>query len=172
MNKLIKENVEDFYFGNDVIIEGKSTKTWDMDGISISLRKNDMKYIALLLSNGKYDWLIHFENETNQPYTDNEKEILFNAVADIVKPDDLLTTEGGVTPGGISGIKKLKMHGFKQAGVNKGDNVYWASDRLLDRDKFNKWIQNANEDDYIVIDKDKPLTIENTKPVVQVLEKL
>ena len=107
----------------------------------------------------------------SRTFTDEEKFILFDAVADIIQPDDIVTTEGGVTPGGISALKHMPFHGFEIIGKNSGQHVYWASDRLLDREKFDKWIQHADKDDYRINNKQMPLTVENTRPVVKILRK-
>jgi len=103
-----------------------------------------MKYFAVLVSNKqKYDYLLHFENETDgKPYTDDEKNILFNALANSLSSGDIVTTEGGVTPGGISAFKKLTNYGFKIIGKHDGKSVYWASPRILDKEKLNKWLAN------------------------------
>lgn len=173
MNPFVKNIVENFYDNTDVIIEGEGPKTWNLEGISISLKEEPLKYFVLLTCNkADIDWLIHFENDSNKPFTDQEKHILFNAVSDIIDKGDVVTTEGGVTPGGISALKKLKMHGYKEIGTHKGKNVYWASPRILDANKFNEWIVNASTSDYSKIDKKGPLTIENTRPIVLMLEKL
>ena len=82
-----------------------------------------------------------------------------------------MTTEGGVTPGGISALKHMPFHGFEIIGKNSGQHVYWASDRLLDREKFDRWIQHADKDDYRINNKQMPLTVENTRPVVKILRK-
>ena len=115
---------------------------------------------------------MHFENDSSEEFTDDEKFILFDALSDIIAPGDIVTTEGGVTPGGISALKRLVFYGFKIIDKNSGQHIYWASSRMLNEEKFNKWIQHADEDDYKVKNKQQPLTIENTRPVVKVLEKI
>lgn len=172
MNMNIKNIVNKFFSNNDVTIEGQGPKTFNKEGLSISLKAEPMKYFVLLTSNKKnVDWIIHFENNSEKPFTDEEKFILFDAVADIIQPDDIVTTEGGVTPGGISALKHMPFHGFEIIGKNSGQHVYWASDRLLDREKFDKWIQHADKDDYRINNKQMPLTVENTSPVVKILRK-
>ena len=172
MNINVKNVVDKFFSNNDVTIEGQGPKTFNREGLSISLKTEPMKYFVLLTSNKKnVDWIIHFENESEKPFTDEEKFILFDAVADVIQPDDIVTTEGGVTPGGISALKHMPFHGFEIIGKNSGQHVYWASDRMLDREKFDRWIQHADKDDYKVNNKQMPLTVENTRPVVKVLRK-
>lgn len=172
MNIQLKNNIQDFFSKQPVIIEGIGPKTWNMEGLSISLKTDNMKYFVLLVSGkSKYDWIIHFENESDTSYTDEEKEILFTAVREIVQPGEVITTEGGVTPGGIHALRKLLAHGFSEIDTNSGKNVYWASSRLLNETKFNLWIQHADPDDYKVINKKEPLSIDNTKPVVLVIQR-
>ena len=173
MAEHIKKVIETFFSNPDVIIEGQGPKTWNEEGISISLKSDPLKYFVLLTSKKHdVDWIIHFENDSEHPFTEEEKFILFDAVSDIAQSGDILTSEGGITPGGISGIKRLTFHGFKIVGKNSGQDVYWASDRILDREKFNEWIKDANPGDYKVKNKDEGLTVENTRPVVKVLERI
>lgn len=173
MNLKIKDIVERFFGNQDVIIEGQGPKTWDREGLVVSLKTEPLKYFVLLTSNKhNVDWIIHFENDSNTEFTEEEKFILFEAIADIIQTGDIVTTEGGVTPGGISALKHLPFHGFKIIGKNSGQHVYWASPRMLDREKFDKWILHADKDDYKINNKQEPLTVENTRPVVKVLEKI
>ena len=121
MNMNIKNIVNKFFSNNDVTIEGQGPKTFNREGLSISLKAEPMKYFVLLTSNKKnVDWIIHFENNSEKPFTDEEKFILFDAVADVIQPDDIVTTEGGVTPGGISALKHMPFHGYKIIGKNSG----------------------------------------------------
>jgi hypothetical protein len=163
-------------FENKVILEGPNEKTWNRDGFSISLKDQYMKYIAVLLSpKDRYDYFVHFENETYpfSPYTEEEKDILFKALSQHLKSGDIITTEGGVTPGGISAFKKLALYyGFEIIRTHEGKSVYWASKRILDESKMKEWFANPlHKKDFKVIDPSKPITIENTKPVVVVLKK-
>lgn len=172
MNITLKNNIENFFSKQPVIIEGRGPKTWDMEGISISLAHEHLKYFVLLVSNSpKYDWYIHFENESDEQYTEEEKKVLFNTIREIVQPGETVTTEGGITPGGVHAMYQLANNGFTPIDVNKGKNVYWASNRLLDETKFNIWIQHANPDDYRVLNKKEPLTVDNTKPIVLVVQR-
>lgn len=175
MNLNLKDTIEKFFNNTDVNIEGRGVKTWDKDGIAVSLKTDPMKYFVLLTTNRKnIDWIIHFENRTDPmvPFTEEEKFILFEAITDIIQSGDVVTTEGGVTPGGISGLKNMAFHGFKIIDkYSNKDILYWAT-TLLDREKFDKWIQHANPEDYRVINKEQPLTVENTLPVVKILQKL
>lgn len=171
MNLLIKDTLEKFFNNHDVIIEDKNEKTWNLDGISISLKQDHLKYFVLLTSNKDgIDWFIHFENHSTTPFTSEEKYTLYLAVADIIEDGDVVTTEGGVTPGGISAIKNLSKYGFQKIGENKGKNVYW-SENLMDYTKFNKWLINAKPTDYVVKDKTKFLTLDNTAPIVWIMRK-
>lgn len=176
MNQIVKRIVEAFYNNEPTIIEGPNEKTWNLNGFSISLTNCYMKYFAILASKKeKFDWFIHFENETepNVPYTDEEKDILFKALANNIKKGAVITTEGGVTPGGISALKKLENYGFKIIGKHSGKSVYWASDRLLDKDKLNKWLNEPNhKSDFKIIDNTKPISKDNVKPVVAILKKI
>ena len=163
-------------FESKIIIEGSNEKTWNRDGFSISLRDQYMKYIAVLVSSKeKYDYFIHFENETSpySPYTNEEKDILFKALSQHLKSGDVITTEGGVTPGGISAFKKLALYyGFEIIGKHEGKSVYWASPRILDKSKMKEWFENPeHKKDFKVIDFSKPVSIENTTPIVVVLKK-
>lgn len=157
-----------------ITIEGKSEKTWNMPGASVSITDEPMKYFVLLVSkSAKYDYYIHFENETKTPYTDSEKDALFSGIANLVEDGEVVTTSGGVTPGGISAMHKLTNYGFKIIGWHKGlSQVYWASQRLFDEEKFNKWVQGASKHECELIDKNLPPTKENTKPVVPILKKI
>lgn len=173
MSSLIKNIVDGFFNNKDITIEGQGAKTFNKEGIAICLKKEPLKYFVLLTTNKKnIDWLIHFENDSDTEFTDEEKFILFEAVADIMQPGDVVTTEGGVTPGGISALKHMPFHGYKIIGKNSGQHIYWASPKMLDREKFDKWIQHADKDDYKVNNKQQPLTVENTRPVVKILEKI
>lgn len=170
-NLIIKGVVDNFYANSAVTIEGTGRKTWNLEGISLSLKSDENKYFVMLTSKKKFDWLLHFENDSDSPYTTEEKLTLIGASSDLMDTGDIISTEGGITPGGISCLKRYQMYGFDIIGKNSGQNVYWASPRILDANKFAKWIQTADPSDYIIIDKTKPLTIENTRPVVSVLQK-
>lgn len=152
---------------------GKDTEhTWDMDGFYVALNDEPRKYMVALLSPfHNIDWDIHMENKSGSPMTSEEKDILFKALTDNMVSGDVVTSHGGCTPGGISGIKNLANYGFKVIGTNSGKDVYWASFNLLDMDKFNKWIQHAPKEDYIVIDETKPLTLDNVRPVLKIMQK-
>jgi len=156
MNKIIKESVENFYLTNDVTIEGKGVKTWDKEGISISLKDQNMKYITLLLSDSKYTWHIFFENETDVPMEEKEKFILLNTISNIVEKDDTIILYGNISPYDIIMLSKLKMHGFTIDGYND-ISIKW--NQHIDKESFNKWIEFADERLYKVIDQNKPLTI-------------
>lgn len=170
-NLVIKAVVDEFYSNPNVKIEGKGIKTWDSEGISLSLKSDENKYFVMLTSDKKFDWLLHFENDSDSPYTDEEKFTLIQATVDLMDSGDIISTEGGVTPGGISCLKRFEMFGFDIIGTHSGGSVYWASSKLIDYNKWIKWIQTADPSDYIVIDKSQPLTIDNTRPVVKVLRK-
>lgn len=173
MNLNIKKIVDAFFSNKSITIEGQGAKTFGREGIAICLKKDPLKYFVLLTSNKhNIDWIIHFENDSETEFTNDEKFTLFEAVSDIIQSGDIITTEGGITPGGISALKSMVFHGFEIIGKNSGQHVYWASDRMLDREKFDKWIQHADKDDYKVNNKQMPLTVENTRPVVKILEKL
>lgn len=173
MDLLIKKTLEGFFNNPDIIIEPQGPKTFNREGIAVCLKKEPLKYFVLLTSN-KYniDWILHFENDSEKEFTPDEKFILFDAISDIIQSGDVVTTEGGITPGGISAMKNLAFHGFEIIGNNSGQHIYWASDRMLDREKFDRWIQHADKDDYKVNNKQLPLTVENTRPVVKILKKL
>lgn len=170
-NLIIKAVVDNFYTNSDVTIGGTGRKTWNQEGLTLSLKSDENKYFVMLTSKKKFDWLLHFENDSDSPYTNEEKLTLIEASVDLMNSGDIISTEGGVTPGGISCLKRYQMYGFDIIGTNSGESVYWASPRILDAKKFAKWIQTADPTDYKVIDKTKPLTIENTRPVVKVLKK-
>lgn len=174
MDLNFKHIIDSFFVNKDIIIEPEGAKTFNREGIAICLKKDPMKYFVMLTSNKhNIDWILHFENDSdNGEFTDEEKFILFEAIADIIQSGDIVTTEGGVTPGGISALKKLQFHGFRIIDKNSGQHIYWASDKILDREKFDKWIQHADKDDYKVNNKQLPLTVENTRPVIKILEKL
>lgn len=170
-NLVIKGVVDNFYSNPNVIIGGKShEKTWDREGLSLSLKSDEDKYFVMLTSNKKFDWLLHFENDSDTPYTNEEKITLIEAATDLMDSGDIISTEGGVTPGGISCLKRFEIFGFDIIGTHSGEDVYWAP-TLTDPKKWARWIQTADPNDYIVIDKSKPLSIENTRPVVKVLKK-
>lgn len=173
MGLLFKNIIDAFFNNQNIIIEGQGPKTFNKEGIAVCLKKDPLKYFVLLTSNKhNIDWILHFENDSETEFAEEEKYILFDAISDIIQSGDIVTTEGGVTPGGISALKRLVFHGFKIIGNNSGQHVYWASPRMLNQEKFNKWIHNANKEDYKVINKENDLTIENTRPVVKILEKL
>ena len=173
MNLLLKNVIDKFISNPNIKLEGQGAKTFGREGIAVCLKTEPLKYFVLLTSNKhNVDWIIHFENDSETEFTDEVKFILYDAVADMVQSGDIVTTEGGVTPGGISALKHLALHGFKIIDKNSGQHIYWASPRMLDQEKFNKWIQHASPDDYKVNNKQQPLTVENTRPVVKILEKL
>jgi len=173
MDLLIKNTIEKFFNNKDIKVEGQGPKTFNREGIAICLKRDPLKYFVLLTSNKhNIDWNLHFENDSDTEFTKEEKFILFEAAADIIQSGDIVTTEGGVTPGGISALKNMPFHGFKIIGKNSGQHVYWASPKMLNREKFDKWIQHADPEDYKVNNKDLPLTVENTRPVVKILEKI
>ena len=103
------KNIIDKFFGNkDIIIEGQGSKTFDREGIAVCLKNEPLKYFVLLTSNKhNIDWIIHFENDSDTPFSDEEKFILFDAISDIIDDGDIVTTEGGITPGGISFVTTL-----------------------------------------------------------------
>lgn len=113
---------------------------------------------------------MHFENFSDEPYTDKEKDILLTALSAVVDAGEVVTTEGGVTPGGISAIKKLCNKGFTKIGTNSGKRVYWAP-TLIDFSKFCKWISSADKEDYKRNDKTSWPNLDNTSPVVWVIRK-
>ncbi len=170
-SSIIRGIVDNFYANPDVKIDGCGRKTWGLDGISLSLKSDEGKYFVMLTSTKKFDWLLHFENDSDEPYTNEDKIKLIEATANLTDSGDIISTEGGITPGGISCLKRFQMFGFDIIGTNSGQNVYWASNRLLDSNKWKKWISSADKNDYIIIDKNKPITIENTRPVVKILRK-
>ena len=173
MSLLFKNIIDAFFNNKNITIESQGPKTFGREGIAVCLKKDPLKYFVLLTSNKhNIDWILHFENDSESEFTSEEKFILFEAIADIIQSGDIVTTEGGVTPGGISALKNLVFHGFRIIDKNSGQHVYWASPRMLNREKFDKWIKHADEDDYKVNNKQQPLTIENTRPVVKILEKL
>ena len=172
MNKIVKEAVETYY-SQPTIIEGPGEKTWGLPGFSITLKTNYMKYFVVLLANSKkYDYYLHFENESDEPYTEREKNILFTALSSVLKKGDRVTTSGGVTPGGISALKNLIIYNFEIEEYISNDQIQWASDRLFNKEKFAAWVKNPkHKNDFKIIDNTKPITKDNTKPVIPVLVK-
>lgn len=174
MNKLIIEAVED-YFNNktEVILEGPSEKTWNKPGFTVSLSDNALKFfVALLSKSKKYDYILHFENYSDTELTTAQKTALFKKLADAIKPGEIVTTEGGVTPGGIHALKNLVNYGFEIIDTNKGARVLWATDKLLDNDKLTKWFtEDEHKDEFEILDDTLPITKENTRPIVAVLVK-
>ena len=64
---------------------------------------------------------IHIENESGSPITQDEKDILFNALYGLLKNNDVLTSFGGCTPGGLVAMENLvKKYGFKKIGEYSG----------------------------------------------------
>ena len=77
--------------------------------------------------------------------------MLFGAVNDIIDNGEVVTTRGGVTPGGIHALCRLVDFGFSVIDYRK-DNLYWA-ENMIDIPKFNKWLLHAKEGvEYRVID--------------------
>lgn len=93
-------------------------------------------------------------------------------MAECIKPGEIISTRGGVTPGGISALKKFVNYGFEIIDTYSGKKLIWATEDLLDIDKFNEWIAKENhKNDYKIIDETLPITKENTMPVVVILRK-
>lgn len=157
----------------DTVIDGKSIKTWNRDGFSVSIAEEPLKFfVALTTSEGPIDYYLHFENESDVDYTEAEKEALFTGLDAVIEKGEIVSTSGGVTPGGISALKKLQKYGYKIIAQTSDERkVYWASDRLLDKEKFEKWLNKEGNNDFKVKDASQPLSKENTKPIVPVLKK-
>jgi len=155
-----------------LVLEGPGVKTFNRPGVSITIKDDFFKYFVLLICpNKKYDWYVHFENYSENPYTQHEKELLFTELAKVVKPGETVTTDGGVTPGGISALRKMLHYGFEEIGT-KTAGVHWASKMTLNKTKWNEWIRHADSDDYTWDGTGDGPTLNNTKPVVLVLRKL
>ena len=161
-------------FDSVIIEKGPNKKTWNYKGYVIELKSCTDKYIVLIESKHKgISYEIHIENESSSAITQKEKDILFNALYNSLKGNDVLTSFGGCTPGGLVAIENLvKKYGFKKIGTYSGKKLYWSSPRLIDSKKFNDFINNPRHKDmFKVIDDSKPLSIDNTIPIISVIKK-
>lgn len=161
-------------FGSVIIKKGKNKKTWNRNGYVIELKSDRNKYLVLLESEQRgVSYELHIENESGSPITQDEKDILFNALYGLLKDNDVLTSFGGCTPGGLTAIENLvRKYGFKKIGTYSGEKLYWSSPRLIDSKKFDNFINNPKHKDmFKVVDRSKPLSLDNTVPIISVIKK-
>ena len=157
-----------------VIKKGPDKKTWGRDGYVIELKSDSDKYIVLLKSEHKgVSYEIHIENESGHPITQEEKDILFKALYDSLKENDVVTSFGGCTPGGLVAMDNLvRKYGFRRIGSYSGEELYWSSPRLIDSGKFDDFIKNPKHRGmFKVVDDSKPLSFGNTAPVISIVKK-
>lgn len=172
--KIVKKHLNESEFDSVIIKKGPNKKTWNYNGFVIELKSDRNKYIVLLESKYKeISYEIHIENESDSPITQEEKDILFNALYDLLKDNDVLTSFGGCTPGGLVAIENLiKKYRFKKIGTYSGEKLYWSSPRLVNSKKFNEFINNPeHRNKFKIIDKSEPLTVDNTIPIISVIKK-
>jgi len=174
VDKIVKKRLNESLFDFVIIKKGPNKKTWNYNGYVIELKSDRNKYIVLLESKCKgISYEMHIENESDSSITQEEKNILFNALYDLLKDNDVLTSFGGCTPGGLIAIENLiKKYRFKKIGTYSGEKLYWSSPRLIDSKRFNDFINNPEHRDmYKIIDKSKPLSVDNTTPIISVIKK-
>ena len=175
VDKIVKKRLNESLFDFVIIKKGPNKKTWNYNGYVIELKSDRNKYIVLLESKCKgISYEMHIENESDSSITQEEKNILFNALYDLLKDNDVLTSFGGCTPGGLIAIENLiKKYRFKKIGTYSGEKLYWSSPRLIGSKRFNDFINNPEHRDmYKIIDKSKPLSVDNTTPIISVIKKI
>lgn len=167
-------NKEDVIESGSVIIRtGPNKKTWGCNGYVIELRLNKDKYIVLLESSQKgISYEMHIKNKSDSQITQEEKDILFDALYNFLEDNDVLTSFGGCTPGGLTAIENLiKKYGFEKIDSYHGEYLYWATG-LIDNKKFDNWINKPEHRNmFEIIDNSKPLSISNTLPIIPVIKK-
>ena len=57
-----------------------------------------------------------------------------------------ISSHGGISPGGINVLLRLKDYGWTLAGTESGDDHYWCA--RIDEEKFVKWISKVENEDY------------------------
>lgn len=149
--------------------------------ITFGLAEQPSKCFVLLPRQDNYNYL-HVDNETSEPFTEEELDRLIRSVADYMQVGEKLTTSGGVTPGGLSLIKRFANYGFDKVGEYSDDFMLkWSGDALckefkaplvLDYEKFAEWLNNpAHKNDFKILDDNAQLSEKNTRPIVWELEK-
>ena len=149
--------------------------------ITFGLVEQPSKCFVLLPRQDNYNYL-HISNETSEPFTEEELDRLIRSVADYMQVGEKLTTSGGVTPGGLSLIKRFANYGFDKVGEYSDDFMLkWSGDALckefkaplvLNYEKFAEWLNNpAHKNDFKILDDNAQLSEKNTRPIVWELEK-
>lgn len=172
INEILKSLNEESYINNlNVIIGGQSESTWGFEGLSFSLKEDLKKHFVLIEQHNRY--CLHFENKSNSPFSKSELDRLYKALTFIIPTGTEITSLGGITPGGISGVKKLSNYGFKLIDNIHGKNNYWAGPKLLDDDKLDVWLNKPeNKDNFLIINSNEELNKKNTRPIVPVMKKI
>jgi hypothetical protein len=93
VSKIVKKHLNESIFDSVNIKKGPNKKTWNYNGYVIELKSDINKYIVLLESKYKgISYEMHIENESDSSITQEEKDILFNALYDLLKDNDVLTS--------------------------------------------------------------------------------
>lgn len=149
--------------------------------ISFSLAEQPKKCLVLSFPKDNF-YQLHDNNETGNPYTEEELDRLMRSIADYMQVGEKLTTRGGVTPGGLNLIKRFTNYGFDKVGDYCDEfGLKWSGEAfckihkiqlVLDYEKFAEWLSNpAHKNDFKVLDDNAPVNEENTSPIVWELEK-
>lgn len=124
-----------------------------------------------------YGWQLHYRGIETVEFPKETLDDLYIAIAKSLPKGFNLEATGGITPGGLSGIERLKDYGFKKE-YHPQTSAHWTSTKeqggILDVNLLNHWLNSGKHDDeFIVIQGDKEIspkdfdgefTINNTKP--------
>jgi hypothetical protein len=108
---------------SDVTVVDINKKSNDSNyGIQPSRRiyingKEEKGYFEVVKDAEDNYYSVHFKPvDKNNPkaFTDEEKEILFRAIADTIPDGAYVSTYGSLTPGGIAGLERFRKMGFVQ----------------------------------------------------------
>jgi len=80
-------------------------------------------------------------------FTKKELEDCMKCLADNL-PSNVkeISSHGGISPGGINVLLRLKDYGWTLTGTETGDDHYWCAE--IDEEKFVSWISKAENEDY------------------------
>lgn len=80
-------------------------------------------------------------------FTKNELEDCMKCLTENLPPNvKQISSRGGISPGGINVLLRLKDYGWTLSGTESGDDHYWCAE--IDPDKFVGWISKVENEDY------------------------
>lgn len=112
----------------DLVLSGPTRRPWkdrpDIEDLAweLHLQEDPWRHFLLVKDQEPHYWSVHFRTGDTEKgpsrceISEEQKKRLFEGFSRLIPKGDFLSTWGGLTPGGVHGLKRFKKYGFIEVG--------------------------------------------------------